>query len=325
MKLRIIVPSIFLVIALCGFDKPKQTYFERFKSVFGGEVTDVQGGSDDYSTKLTNYKAVSAPLKTSRANGLYGIVKVFSEHEIRGIGHKGKIVTGNYVLKGAGSVVISDGRMFIVTSKHIVVPNTAIKSLVDKKDEKKKIEFEEITEIGAKVLVGYLGVIPEALWLSRQHDVAVLQIAQKDEKSVLDVYFPYQSVPIEIGTPLDLMRPGLEVESWGFPARQSPQIEKIVVASVDSEYFVLNRALLPGYSGGLVFIKTGETKSIGGVIFRADEQVNQTSVLPWNIAVHLLQAAQSNKLSSSIEKVELGNAVKLGNVAYGFNKFYDKK
>jgi len=309
MKLYITAPLMFLVIGLCGCDKEKTTNLQRDLS--------------DYNTQLANYKAVTPPLKTSLVNGLHGLVKVFSEHVIKGSDRKGKAVTGDYVVQGAGSVVVSDGRIFIVTAKHVVLPNTAIKALKDKKDEKKSIEFEEITEISAKVLVGALGVTPEALWLSRQNDVAILQIAQKDQKSVLDVYSPF--APIEIGSPSGLVRPGLEVESWGFPARQNPQVEKVVVASVDSECFVLNRALLRGYSGGLVLIKTGETKSIGGVIFRADEQANQTSVLPWSIAARLLQAAQSNKLSPSIEKVELGNAVKLGDVAYGFNKFYDKK
>lgn len=311
MKLYTLVPSLFLAVALCGCDKEKTTELNR--------------DSDGYSTKLDNYKALRIPLKNSLANGLYGIVKVFSEHEMNGVGHKGKSVTGDCVVQGAGSVVVLDGRMFIVTAKHVVVPNTAIKSLVDKKNEKKKIEFEEIKDIGAKVLVGSLGVVPDAVWLSFQYDVAILQIAQKDEQSVLDVYFRDPSAPIDIGSTSDSIRPGLEVESWGFPARQNPQVEKVVVASVDNECFVLNRALLRGYSGGLVLRKTGETKSIGGVIFRADEQANQTSVLPWDIAARLLQAAQSNKLSSSIEKVELGNTVTLGNVAYRFNKVYEKK
>ena len=326
MKLQTLVPVIFIALVLCGADKPTQSYFERFKGIFGGTTTKIKRETDVYRTDLSNYRIVDNTMKVGLSNGLYGIIKVFSEQEIKGVSPKGKSVAAYTRWQGAGSVVVLDGCMFIVTVRHNIASRTDIRVIeeIDLKGKKKTIEFEKIDQIGAKVLVGSLGVIPENIWFSRQYDISVLQIAPKDQKSVLDVYSRDSGAPINITSPSNNVRSGIEVESWGFPARQDPQVEKLMVASVDSEYFVLNRALLRGYSGGLVLVKTGKTKSIGGVIFRADDQANQTAVLPWSIVSSILQAAKSNKVSPDIEKVELGNAVSIGDVTYRFNQFYDE-
>jgi hypothetical protein len=356
MKIQSLILLIFFTISTCACGRPNQgekspqrqpgmmsTIASKTKTSFNVmKAASVSGisylsskihtpkqasaGSEDlaeYRTRPEAYKAMPKSENTSLVNGLQGVVKVFAEHEIYGQ-HKGKSISGSGRFQGAGSVILVDREMFVVTAKHIVVPNKDTKSItsVDAKGHKSTIEFDKVTSVAAKVVVGPLAVVPESIWLSKDYDAAVLQIAQKDQKAILDGYFHDSAAPIGILPDLAIVKPGYDVESWGFPAKQNPQVEKNTVASTDVAYFVLNRALIRGYSGGPVLVQTGNTKRIGGIIYRADEQSNQTYVLSWKIVSQLLDAAKSNHNPSDATHVELGGDTTLDGVPYKYVPYY---
>ena len=308
MKLYIL-PMLTLVIPLVHIQAPAEAV--------------VEPSNTEFATQISAYPALKQAATPTLANGLYGMVKILAEHSLQGKDAKGREVQGSFVAQGAGSIVMVRNQMFIITARHVVLPNSRIQQIVDKANPKKKLDFAEVNVTASKVLVGALAVVPNGIWLSKVDDIAVIGVDSKDQQAVLDVQYRDPSAPIELKADREMITPGMKVEAWGFPARQSPQIEPVAISSVENQYFVLNRALLRGYSGGLVLVNNANgEKSLGGIIIRADESANQSTVLKASKVVNILQVSSTNGSSSDIQRVTIGKTTLIGNIAYTLKAYY---
>lgn len=110
------------------------------------------------------------------------------------------------------------------------------------------------------------------------------------------------------------------MEVWGYPAKQSPQVQKLSVSDVAPDYFVINQALEQGYSGGLVLLSEGNTeKTVAGMVIRADKESNQSIILTWSTVNSMLDAAANNTSST---KVALNESAQYKDVSFQFAAFH---
>jgi len=264
----------------------------------------------DITTSSDNYPAAAVLQEAEETeDGLLGLVKIFAEHGFEDV----EGTRGTYTAQGTGIVVIREGRWFIVTAKHMIVPNPELKSIIlDLEDPDKEITFGKISNTRSRVIAGYTSVEPSAIWLPNEDriDVAVLEISEKMASSLV-----YRSLNADrfVSNPFT---PGHDVEVWGYPAKQSPQVQKLTISDVATDYFVLNQALEQGYSGGLVLLSEGGTeKTVAGMVIRADKESNQSIVLTWSLVNSMLDAA-ANNISS--QKVVVNESIQYQDVSFQF-------
>jgi hypothetical protein len=268
----------------------------------------------DITTSSGNYPAAAILQEVEKPeDGLLGLVKIFAEHGFEDV----EGTRGTYTAQGTGIVVIREGRWFIVTAKHMIVPNPELKSIIlDLEDPDKEITFGKISNTRSRVIAGYTSVEPSAIWLPIENriDVAVLEISEKMASSLV-----YRSLNADRFAS-NLFTPGHDVEVWGYPAKQSPQVQRLTVSDVATDYFVLNQALEQGYSGGLVLLsEVGTEKTIAGMVIRADKESNQSIVLTWSLVNSMLDAAANN---TSSQKVAANESVQYKDVLLQFAPFH---
>jgi hypothetical protein len=264
----------------------------------------------DITTSSDNYPAAAILQEAEETeDGLLGLVKIFAEHGFEDV----EGTRGTYTAQGTGIVVIREGRWFIVTAKHMIVPNPELKSIIlDLEDPDKEITFGKISNTRSRVIVGYTSVEPSVIWLPVEDriDVAVLEISEKMASSLV-----YRSLNADrfVSNPFT---PGHDVEVWGYPAKQSPQVQRLTISDVATDYFVLNQALEQGYSGGLVLLSEGGMeKTVAGMVIRADKESNQSIVLTWSLVNSMLDAA-ANNISS--QKLAVNESIQYKDVSFQF-------
>lgn len=110
------------------------------------------------------------------------------------------------------------------------------------------------------------------------------------------------------------------MEVWGYPAKQSPQVQRLTISDVATDYFVLNQALEQGYSGGLVLLSEGDAeKMVAGMVIRADKESNQSIVLTWSLVNSMLDAAVNN---ISSQKVMVNESLQYRDVSFQFDSVH---
>lgn len=125
----------------------------------------------DISTSYENYPAAAILQNAERMeDSLLGLVKIFVEHGFEDV----EGTMGTYTARGTGIVVVRNGRWFVVTAKHMIVPNPDLKSIIlDPEDPTRKITFSKISKIGSSVIVGYTSVEPATIWLPSDDSIDV--------------------------------------------------------------------------------------------------------------------------------------------------------
>jgi len=263
-------------------------------------------------------------------NGVYGVIKILSEHTLIGPKPKSYLdrvikeeaARASFVVKGAGVVLFEKGRMFVVTAKHVIVPNAGLRKIQDKENTKKTTEFSKVTDLQSRVSIGSLSVSPEVVFLSTSSDLAVMSVAARDQKAVLDSFFRDPAAPIDLYTPAVVL-PGSEVEAWGFPAKYTPQLEKAFASSVGANDIVVNKCLGRGFSGGIVLVSQPPHKLPAGIVVRADEHDNQSIVIPWQQVLETLRVASGEKTDGAVVKAEIDKPVDLELTRYCLKGYYD--
>jgi hypothetical protein len=268
----------------------------------------------DITTSSDNYPAAAILQKSEKTeDGLLGLVKIFAEHGFEDV----EGTRGTYTAQGTGIVVIREGRWFIVTARHMIVPNPELKSIIlDLEDPGKEVTFGKISNTRSRVIAGYTSIEPSVIWLpvGDRTDIAVLEISEEMASSLV-----YRSLNADrfVSNPFT---PGHDVEVWGYPAKQFPQVQRLTISDVATDYFVLNQALEQGYSGGLVLLSEGGTeKMVAGMVIRADRESNQSIVLTWSLVNSMLDAAANN---TSSQKVAVNESVQYKGVSLHFAPFH---
>lgn len=302
MKNLFLLLLIFMLLVACSARK-------------GEQVEEATPSSSLILTSSDNYPAAKLITPVPRKDGFLGLVKIFVEHGI--MDDEGK--TGTYLAQGTGSVFSINGQHYIVTAKHVVIPNAGLKEFIPNPEKPKdKVTLNKVESLGARILLGYTGIEPSSVWIpvNDNPDIAILTIPD-DKLSSLVI----RSIDARMGNnnavSNNVFEPGSDVEVWGYPAKQSPQTQRMIISDVKSEYFVLNQALLQGYSGGLVLLPTDDnTKIIIGMIIRSDDKVNQSTVVPWNEISAVLDGAINS--TSNVRQLAPNETVKYRKMAYAF-------
>ena len=309
---RLLTVAFLVFITLQSCSKPSK------KAPVSPESVTVD--SPYIKTSREKYPAIASQNPPELKNGLQGLVKLFVEHKITGKTLKDKDTSGSYIAKGTGGVIVHDGRWFIITARHVLVPNKDIKQFTDPEDPDEVIELKSTTSLGTRIVIGSASAKPSRIWFSIVHDIAVLEVENKTQFALAAILHKDSKAPINIKPNSKLIEAGAEVEAWGFPAKHHPQVEKPSISSVTPKYFVLNRALLRGFSGGLVLRETQSDSDVVktplGIISRADDQANQTTVLDWEIAKDIFDAAISGKKLAGLVAVSVPGKTKVGGLDF---------
>ena len=253
-------------------------------------------------TDLQSYEALTEAVPTLR-DGAHGLIKLLAEHEVRG-SHDDEAVSGSYVTKGTASLVVHGGDWYAVTARHVVLPNAKTEVLTlpsEEEGEFDEVFFDRVDGLGTEVAIGSLGVHATSFAFSQTADVAVLAIAEGDRNAVLAAMEPFANKPLRLAG--GEATAGAEVEAWGFPARTHPQVERVAISSVREGFFIVNRPLEPGFSGGPVLLSSG--KAVGGIITRSDVDAGQSTVLVWpslplESAVHIESPGEGEFLGLAV-------------------------
>lgn len=246
------------------------------------------------ATDFANYKveAVSPP---SLPSGYHGITKVTAEHGFNGD------PAARFVAQGAGSLIVDNDRWFVVTARHVVVPNPETKSVAER-------DLGSIRSLEGRVAIASLGLQPTAIWFSTTADVAALELRREDRSLLLEVLDRDRAAPVALSTS-GRVQPGATVEAWGFPAKHMPQVQMPVVSAVRDGFFVLNQALARGFSGGPVLADRVGKRELVGVVTRADDDAQQTSVLDWSTGAQLIKSTRQSTLPPHLLRVELPGSI----------------
>lgn len=258
-------------------------------------------------------------------DGYHGVIRVFSRHYLVGINQKDKEAKANYFGHGAGGLFSYNGRLYVLTAKHVVIPNAQIKEIKTSVKED-PITFKKITSIQSEILIGGLSVQPNNIIVSQNEDFCIMSIEDKDKTLIMKTYSKDRQAPIAVNTVSSFENiSGMDVEAWGFPAQHNPQIERVLVSASNDKFISLNKALLRGYSGGPVFLmEKGKTqKDFVGIIIRADDTANQSIVLPINKFSQALSSLSSGHKLSHITHVNRGGETTINNVKYNFLNYYN--
>jgi hypothetical protein len=298
-------------------------FFILFIASCSPKQSQVQAPLINIRTNLKNYPAAAEYLKgrSDLQEGFNGIVKIFVEHGFEDATH----TTGTYEAEGTGSVFVNNHHIYIITAKHVIVPSHEIKSIIiDPKDSSKKINFGKIVLVGSRVSIGKNGNPPSVIWFSADSklDVAILEISDSDNQSLIINPLDASIDPDLLRDPKSVLTPGLDADIWGFPSTQSPQMEKLNITDINSQFFVLNRALSGGYSGGIViFSNNNMEKSIAGMVIRSDSQSNQSTSIPWNAISTVFDAVL--RKSDTVFSIISNEKVEVDGVPYLYSDYYD--
>jgi hypothetical protein len=302
-------------------------FFFTITTACKSDQIDTVGPASLYiETDPQNYPAISNNAKSENFPDTFlGLVKVFVEHGFKD--EKG--VSGWIRAQGSGSLVVYNDRWFVITAKHIVFPNPDTTSIIMKGEKSNKtIEFKNVIETGSRVVIGNTGIQPSTLWLPTNDniDIAILEIPKDLQPSLIFRTLDNTNTNYSDNNIQQLIL-GSDVEVWGYPARQSPQMKKVGISDVAKGYFVLNQALEPGFSGGLALSPIENSqKRIIGMIIRSDDEVSQSTVINWSDILFTLDSVVNR--TEYIRLMELNDTVDNDGVAftyYDFHKFpYEK-
>ena len=291
-----IILILAVILAACSFNK-KQEETPVPTSIY-------------IHTSSENYPAANQAVSKPVADGFLGLVKIYVEHGLK----DDQGISGTYEAQGTGSIIGANGKYYIVTARHVVIPNPELKSFIpDPQKPDEKITFGVIKNLGSRILIGYKGIEPSAIWLPTDDklDIALLAVPEPMQQNIV-----YRSLNAAIYNSVS-PAPGNDVEAWGYPAKQSPQTQKLIISDVTPEYFVLNQALLQGYSGGLVLLSNeNPQKTIIGIIIRSDDKLNQSTVLSWEAIRPIFDGAINN--SSTVKKIAMQETTQYMKASFAF-------
>jgi len=239
------------------------------------------------------YNAMAPDSAPKLSSGAYGVVKLTAEHQFEGE------ETASYVAQGAGTLLVSRGDWYVVTARHVVVPNPGVREIDG-------VTLGPLKRLRTRVAISSLGVEPTSLRYSTEHDVALLAIGPEDRARLHRIVNLDPAAPIPLREDEKAVQPGHTVEAWGYPAKHLPQLSKPAITTQQETYFVLNEALQRGYSGGPVLAPSGSGKAIAGIIIRAEDEDDQTLVLNWSLARSLLTGGDATEVALGSETTHGG-------------------
>jgi hypothetical protein len=170
---------------------------------------------------------------------------------------------------GSFWVVENGGGLVLVTAGHVLGLNITPEKLGGHKVGWQDPVWTYIYQVNTKVLLGTLAYTPSDIGFSNKvEDVAFLR--PKNSRR-LKGFKPIQlaALPPKVGETIQVV---------GYPGTPDPQIDEAKVTSVHEEngFFVLNKGVRPGYSGGVVLNSAGMAY---GAITSTDDTDKQTTVL----------------------------------------------
>ncbi len=167
------------------------------------------------------------------------------------------------VNQGSGFVIRYEEHYYFVSAAHII-EGISFEEL----DVEDKIDAFDITT-SRRIRFGCLSIKAERTLFDRESDVFVAMLKPEEIEYLYASSFKLPS------SPKNLTRRS-EVYFWGFPSVANPQVEKGLVADIEHDYFVLNRPVESGYSGGPVFSENDN--NLLGMVVRSSER--QTRCVP---------------------------------------------
>jgi len=272
-----------------------------------------------YKSEAQNYPSLKQTDFSQLPDGYQGIIRLFSRHHLSGNDKDGEHANAEFVVHGAGSLISFSGKLYILTAKHVILPNSRLRKISLNDDD--PIEFSSISTVSSEVLIGGLGIEPTRIAFSQTEDVCVLSVSDSDRNKVIQTFSRDGQAPINVTNADDTgLNPGIYVEAWGFPAQHNPQVEHVLISAVNVGQLILNKALLRGYSGGPVFTlpKDSSKKDFVGIIIRADDKANQSMVLPRSSISSILVCVRDNQRIAGISLVKKSQEAQLGDVKYRF-------
>lgn len=343
----IIVVVIIAVISVIGYDRWKNSdnvppHKSDSNASYSAENNKKQATNQTSSLGAIheeNYPALSKISQETvlKDDGYYGLIRIFSRHYLNGMNNERKKWNVDFVVQGAGGIISIDGNLYVLTARHNVIPNAGIKK-IQHSPKSVPTEIQNISALQSQILIGGFGIQPKTITLNKDEDVCILSISDQDRDKILKSYNRDKYAPIPI-TNAKENPSGMTAEVWGFPAQHNPQVEHVLVSAKGEKFLSLNKALLRGYSGGPVFILNNEKnkKVFAGIITRADDQANQSIVLPFALFNHMFNYLTKPKESShsifdsifssdkketekysNLISIKQGDEVSLDNISYKY-------
>jgi S1-C subfamily serine protease len=160
--------------------------------------------------------------------------------------------------KGTGLVVVADGRRFLVTASHVVVPQWADGVAAASKWQGQS----SLTGGSVRIRASSLAYSPQRLYVDQASDIAILEMpAEFWEKLNVLAFVPKTELP----------RLEEAVKTWGFPKPAAPQLKVgAQVITANAEMLEFNEPLDGGFSGGPVLNTYDQL--IGMVLRSTDRQ-----------------------------------------------------
>ena len=167
-------------------------------------------------------------------------------------------------VKGSGWVIDFGGKKLLVTAAHTLGLNTCdftkAKDCVEEEIAIEHCWVEKVKSVDrkAEVLVGGLAYRPEQVaWLRRNGDPIDAVIIMMENNAVFDGLKTFglaERAPTEFE----------KVKIAGFPQTSEQQVDELTVSAVDEKQglLTLNKAVKPGYSGGVVLNDKGEAYGV---------------------------------------------------------------
>jgi S1-C subfamily serine protease len=197
------------------------------------------------------------------------VVKIFSEvsYEVLvagGMLSRNRTHQFSTIGHGTGFVIETSEGRFIVTAAHVLAGPAKPTRLGD---EKTQVDLTaanvSVTNHQIRVRVGEISVRPDAVYLDRQRDIAVLALSDDDWRLVGSPPFSLR----QLATPTARA----EVTVYGFPGQASaPMLRRATVLEVQRDFLTINENLGGGFSGGPV-VDSGD-RLVGMVLRSADTQ-----------------------------------------------------
>jgi len=272
-----------------------------------------------HNSEAHNYPLLKQTNFSQLPDGYQGIIRLFSRHHLFGNDKDGEHTNAEFVVHGAGSLISFNNSLYILTAKHVILPNSRLRKISLNDDD--PIEFSSISTVSSEVLIGGLGIEPIQITFSQKDDVCILSVSDSDRNKIIQTFSRDGQAPINFISADDTgLNPGIYVEAWGFPAQHNPQVEHVLISAVNVGQLILNKALLRGYSGGPVFSlpKNSSQKAFVGIIIRADDKANQSMVLPRSSISSILVCVRDNQPIAGISRVKKSQEAQFGDVKYRF-------
>ncbi|WP_372366054.1 bifunctional trypsin-like peptidase domain-containing/SEL1-like repeat protein [Candidatus Uabimicrobium sp. HlEnr_7] len=166
-----------------------------------------------------------------------------------------KTSTFSEIVSGAG-FLIGD---YIITARHVVTGK--MPSQIAKLG---KIDFSlknnKIHSSNCRVRVSSSSFTPTTIYISPDKDIAILKLSKEDSRLLT-----LKQLSLSSTSPVIEQK----VKAWGFPSTVNPQVKTdLLVTSVKNEWFVLDKPLGSGFSGGPVIDSSG----VIGIISRSEKK-----------------------------------------------------